>query len=146
MLFQTQNPAQYANPYVVKALTALHGLYMNVYAKEEMTEYDEGRDNYNSNPYHYSQTPKYEKIKLLLNKPVQELYDSGENSFDSYMEDTYIITCDKTLVFEEKQKFEIFYDKKSITPVRVMQCFEVKEFANSSNTFTTRHVMLKPFN
>ena len=146
MLEKVQHNAQYANPYVIDALTRVHGLYMNVYNKDESNEYDEGRDTYISNPGKFKYNLLYAKVKLLLNRPVQELYDSGRESFDSYMEDTYIITCDKALVFEEKQKFEIFYDKTQEQPVRVMQCFEVREFSNSYNQWSVRHVMLKPFN
>lgn len=146
MLDKVQYAPQYANPYVVAALTRTHGLYMNVYDKDEPTDYDEGRDNYISNPGKYKYSLLYNRIKLLLNRPVQELFDSGVESFDSYMEDTYIITCDKSLVFNKLQKFEIFYDKLQKEPVRVMQCFEVKEFSNSYNQWSVRHIMLKPFN
>lgn len=147
MLEHTQFPAQFANPYVIKALTWTHGVYMNVYDKAAPTEYDEGRDNYISNLGKYNDsTLRYKKIKLLLNRPVQEVFDSGINSFDTYLEDLYIITCDKSLVFEKEQKFEIFYTKQDTEPQRVMQCFEVREYANAFNQWTTRHIMLKPFN
>ena len=146
MLENIQYASQYANPYVIRALTRTHGLYMNVYDKDEPTVYDEGRDIYISNPGKYKVKPRYDRIKLLLNKPVQETFDSGEESFDSFLEDTYIITCDKSLVFNKLQKFEIFYNKTQKEPVRVMQCFEVREFSNSYNQWSVRHVMLKPFN
>ena len=89
---------------------------------------------------------QYEKKKLLLNKPVQLAFDSGENSFDTYLEDLFIITCDKTLVFNKGQKFEVFYNKKDKVPQRVFQCFEVREYSNSYNQWSTRHIMLQPFN
>lgn len=146
MLEQIQHNPQYANPFVVEALTRTHGLYMNVYNKDQSNAYDEGRDTYISNAGKFKYNLLYKNVKLLLNRPVQELYDSGTESFDSYMNDTYIITCDKKLVFQEKQKFEIFYDKLQKKPVRVMQCFEVREFSNSYNQWSVRYVMLKPFN
>lgn len=146
MLENIQKNSQYANPYVIKALTRTHGLYMNVYDKDESTVYDEGRDDYVSNPGKYKYNLRYDRIKLLLNRPVQETFDSGEESFDSFLEDTYIITCDKSLVFNKLQKFEIFYNKTQKEPVRVMQCFEVREFSNSYNQWSVRHIMLKPFN
>lgn len=146
MLYTTQWACQHANPYVINALTKVHGVYMNVYNKLESTMYDEGRDDYISNHGKFSQTPLYSKIKLLLNRPVQETYDSGNDSFDTYMEDLFIITCDKTLTFEKEQKFEVFYDKNDSKPQRVFQCFEVREFSNSHNKWSTRHIMLKPFN
>jgi len=146
MLEITQKNAQFANPFIIDSLTKLHGVYVDVYDKRQMNEYDEGRDDYISNSSYYNQTPTYSKIKLLLNKPVQETYDSGEESFDSYMQDLYFITCDKSLVFDKKQKFEIFYNKTDETPQRVFQCFEVREFSNSFNLWSTRFIMLKPFN
>lgn len=147
MLEHIQYPAQFANPYVIKALTWTNGVYMNVYDKAQPTIYDEGRDNYISNTSKYTDgTLRYNKIKLLLNKPIQEVFDSGAESFDTYLDDIYIITCDKSLVFEKEQKFEIFYQKKDKTPLRVMQCFEVREFSNAFNQWTTRHIMLRPFN
>lgn len=146
MLYQTQFAVQHANPYVINALTKTHGLYMNVYDKAESNAYDEGRDSYISNPGKYNTKPRYEKIKLLLNDPVQEVYDSGTESFDSYINDLYIITCDKSLIFEKEQKFEVFYDKKATVPNRVLQCFEVREYSNSYNKWSVRHIMLKPFN
>lgn len=145
MLYETQKNAQYANPSVINALTKTHGLYMNVYDKKESNIYDEGRDNYISNVNKFDEEPRYKKIKLLLNRPVQESFDSGEESFDSYINDLYIITCDKSLVFEKEQKFEVFYDKKAEVPVRVFQCFEVREFSNAYNKHSTRHIMLKSF-
>lgn len=146
MLEDIQHNVQFANPYVIKALTLVHGLYMNVYDKEESNEYDEGRDTYISNANKFSTTPRYAKKKLLLYNPVQKLFDSGAQSFDSYMDEPYIITCDKSLVFQEKQKFEIFYNKNDEQPRRVMQCFEVREYSNSFNQWSIRHIMLRPFN
>ena len=146
MLHQTQYASQFANPFVIEALTRLHGVYVNVYDKEESDEYDEGRDDYVSNPYKYNVQPKYYKIKLLMNNPVQETYDSGQESFDSYMNDVYFITCNKELELSKLQKYEIFYNKCSNTPDRVMQCFEVREFSNAYNKWSVRHIMLKPFN
>lgn len=146
MLHQIQRNVQFANPFVVEALTRVHGLYMNVYNKDEATVYDEGRDNYISNPGKFKYNLLYEKKKLLLNRPVQMVFDSGRESFDTYLEDLFIITCDKKLVFEKEQKFEIFYDKHQTTPVRVMQCFEVREYSNAYNLWSVRHIMLKPFN
>lgn len=146
MLDITQYAAQFANPYVVNALTRLHGVYVNVYDKLEPTEYDEGRDNYVSNPYHFSTQPTYAKIKLLLNRPVQEVFSSGEESFDSYMNDLYFITCNKSYQFNKLQKFEVFYDKTQNSPVRTFQCFQVKEFSNAFNKWTVRHIILQPFN
>lgn len=147
MLEHIQYPAQFANPYVIKALTWTNGVYMNVYDKAASTIYDEGRDNYISNLGKFNDsTLRYNKIKLLLNKPIQEVFDSGYESFDNYLEDIYIITCDKSLVFEKEQKFDIFYKKSDTVPVRTMQCFEVREFSNAYNQWTTRHIMLRPFN
>lgn len=151
MLYITQEAAQHANPYVVEALTKTHGLYMNVYDKQQSDEYDEGRDTYISNHGKYNSEPTYKMVKLLLNRPVQELYGSGEESFDTYMDETFIITTDRNLVFDKEQKFEIFYDKAKQfrpepKPARVMQCFEVREYSNSHNQWSIRHVMLKPFN
>lgn len=146
MLHQIQKNVQFANPFVVNALTALHGLYMNVYNKDEPTVYDEGRDNYISNPGRFKYSLLYEKEKLLLNHPVQMVFDSGRESFDNYLEDLYIITCNKRLIFEKEQKFEIFYDRFQKEPSRVMQCFEVREYSNAYNLWSLRHVMLKPFN
>lgn len=146
MLDVTQKAAQYANPFVVKALTKLHGVYVNVYNKIESDLYDEGRDNYISNPYNYEDTPTYSKIQLLLNKPVQYTFSSGEESFDSYMEDLFFITCEKKYQFDKLQKFEVFYNKNQKTPVRTFQCFEVREYSNSYNSWTVRHLLLKSFN
>ena len=146
MLHQIQFAAQHANPYVIKALTEVNGVYMNVYNKVESDAYDEGRDTYISNVNKFEDKPLYEKKKLLLNKPVQLAFDSGENSFDTYLEDLFIITCDKTLVFNKGQKFEVFYNKKDKVPQRVFQCFEVREYSNSYNQWSTRHIMLQPFN
>mgnify|MGYP003197845604 CR=1 FL=1 len=146
MLHTIQFAVQHANPYVINALTNVHGLYMNVYDKAEKNIYDEGRDNYISNATKFSKEPRYRKKKLLLYEPVQETFDSGVESFDSYMNDTFILTCDKSLVFEKEQKFEIFYDKLAITPQRVMQCFEVREISNSHNQWSVRKIMLRPFN
>lgn len=146
MLHQTQFASQFSNPFVIKALTLVHGVYVNVYDKLESTDYDEGRDNYISNPNNFSLTPRYKKIKLLLYPPVKETYDSGRDSFDSFMTDVYILTCDKSLVFNEKQKFEIFYDKCAKEPQRVFQCFEVKELSNAYNQWSIRKIMLEPFN
>ena len=146
MLYSTQYPGQFSNPYVIKALTWTHGLYMNVYDKADTSAYDEGRDSYISNPYNYEVEPLYKMKKLLLIEPVQETYDSGEESFDSYLNDTYIITCDKTLRFEKEQKFEIFYEKKATSPSRILQCFEVREVSSAYNQWSIRKIMLKPFN
>ena len=146
MLYTTQRASQFSNPYVIKALTFTHGVYMNVYNKAESTEYDEGRDTYISNPYNYNVEPLYKKKKFLLFDPVQETFDSGESSFDSWLKDTYVLTCDKSLKFEKEQKFEVFYDKRSTKPNRVFQCFEVRELSNSYNQWSIRKIMLKPFN
>lgn len=137
---------QHANPYIIKALTDVNGVYMDVYDKESSNEYDEGRDTYISNVNKYSKKPRYSKKKLLLNKPVQMQFDSGVDSFDTYLEDLYIITCDKTLVFNAGQKFDVFYDKKDSKPQRTFQCYEVRELSNSYNQWSLRHVLLKPFN
>lgn len=146
MLYQTQFAVQHANPYVINALTKVHGLYMNVYDKAQPSIYDEGRDNYASNKNKYNNEARYKKIKLLLNEPVKESFDSGEDSFDTYIKDIFILTCDKNLVFNKEQKFEVFYDKDAKTPQRVFQCFEVREISNSYNKWSVRKIMLKPFN
>lgn len=146
MLEQVQFACQHANPFVIKALTQVHGVYMNVYNKSEGNLYDEGRDDYISNPSYFNEEPIYSKIKLLLNRPVQETFDSGETSFDSYMEDLFILTCDKTLVFDKKQKFEVFYRKTDKEPVRVFQSFEVKELSNAFNQWSIRKILLEPYN
>lgn len=146
MLYQTQFASQFSNPFVIKALTMTHGVYVNVYDKKEGDAYDEGRDNYISNPNNFCYIPRYNKIKLLLYPPVKESYESGKDSFDTYIEDIYILTCDKTLVFNKKQKFEIFYDKFAKEPQRIFQCFEVKELSNAYNLWSIKKVMLEPFN
>ena len=146
MLHNIQFAVQHVNPYIIKALTDVHGVYVNVYDKLEMTEYDEGRDSYISNSFSFNDEPTYSKIKLLLNVPVQETYDSGEDSFYTYMQDIYFLTCDKKFVFNKEQKFEVFYDKKDSKPQRVFQSFEVKEISNSYNQWSVRKIMLKTFN
>ena len=146
MLHIIQKACQYANPYVIEALTHVNGVYVDVYDKLESDTYDEGRDTYISNVLKFNKTPTYSKIKLLLNRPVQLVFGSGEDSFDNYMEDLYFITCNKSLVFKKKQKFDIFYDKKDSIPQRTMQCFEVREYSNSYNQWSTRHIVLQPFN
>lgn len=147
MLHMIQYPVQFANPYVIEALTKCHGVYVNVYNKEPETVYDEGRDSYISNAHKFNK-PLYKLTKLLFVDPVQWTYSSGEESFDNYMKTPYILTCDKKLTFEEKQKFEIFYDRKPKAgdkPQRVMQCFEVKEYSNSYNKCSIRQILLQPF-
>ena len=146
MLEQIQHAVQHANPYVVRALTQVHGVYVNVYNKDEPDEYDEGRDTYISNPYKFNDEPIYSKIKLFLYDPIQFNYDSGDTSFDSYMKDIYILTCDKRFQFYEKQKFEVFYRKRDKEPQRVFQSFEVKELSNAYNQWSIRKIFLQPFN
>lgn len=146
MLHTMQYSAQFANPYVIKALTLTHGVYVDVYDKSEPTDYDEGRDSYISNVSYFNQEPLYKRQKLLLFDPVQETFDSGAESFDSYMQDIYILTCDKKLRFEKEQKFEVFYNKKDTKPKRVFQCFEVRELSNAYNQWSIRKIMLKPYN
>ena len=120
---------------------------MNVYNRKAMNAYDEGRDDYIANHNKYKYNLLYEHKKLLLFEPVQETFDSGETSFDSYFDNsTYIITCDKSLVFEKEQKFEIFYDESCEKIRRTLQCFAVREFSNAHNDWSLRKIMLKPFN
>ena len=70
MLQDTQYAMQYSNPYVIKALTETHGVYVNVYNKLAGTIYDEGRDNYISNESNKFSLLSSKK-KLLLYDPVQ---------------------------------------------------------------------------
>jgi hypothetical protein len=146
MLETIQFAVQHANPYVIEALTKVHGVYMNVYDKKAPNTYDEGRDNYISNTGKYDIEPTYKRAKLLLYDPVQETFGSGRESFDTYINDIYILTCSRKYNFKKEQKFEIFYNRKAKVPQRVMQCFEVKEISNSFNEWSIRKVMLKPFN
>jgi hypothetical protein len=145
-----QNIVQNANPYTIDMLTRVHGIYVSVYNKDDATNYDEGRDIYASNANKFKFNPLYIKKKLYVYDPIQEAYSSGQSAqgetFDSYIEDCFILTTDKKLQFKEEQKFELYYSKKSKIPNRVMQCFEIKEISSVKNSKSIRKVMLKPFN